>query len=119
MRATILAAALGVVPAAAQTSRPQPTSRPQRTGAERPRMLKAKWGEDAPGRAVMPGKLAAIRKAPYCSAKDAAKRVHDDDIVIGIRVGKQAVAYPIHMLGGPSREIINEEIAGVPFAVNW
>ena len=42
-----------------------------------------------------------------------------EDLVIGLVVGEQAFAYPINMLGGPQREIVNDEYGGVPFCVNW
>ena len=44
-------------------------------------------------------------------------RVKDTDLIIGLVVGGKAVAYPINMLGGPQREIINEDYAGVRFCV--
>ncbi len=107
-----------------QDSRPasQPMGKPARSGAERTvERLPGTWGDDAPGQWAVRDrkKFAPITKAPYCSAKAAAKRVSDADIVIGIRLGKKAIAYPIKMLGGPHREIINERLAGEPFAVNW
>lgn len=103
---------------------PPPTSRPtSRPVAKRPtdrqRLRPADWGEDAPGRAVMPQKFLPITSAPYASAEKVKDRVTDGDLVIGLEVGGKAVAYPINMLGGPQREIINEDYAGVRFCVNW
>ena len=66
------------------------------------------------GQKVMP-----ITAAPYTTPAEVQGRVSDRDLVIGLVVGGRAFAYPIKMLGGPSREIINEEFAGVPFCVNW
>ena len=71
------------------------------------------------GRAVIGQKWLPITNAPYCSAEQAKRRVRDKDLVIGIKMGDKAYCYPINMLGGPQREIINEEIDGEPFAINW
>jgi hypothetical protein len=88
-------------------------------GDVRQRLRPAKWGRGAPGRAVMPQKVMPIVDAPYTTAAKVAGRVSDRDLVIGLVVQGRAFAYPIKMLGGPSREIINEEYGGVPFCVNW
>ena len=105
----------------------KPSSQPaRRVAPDRSRIEIAKWGEDAPGQAVMVNrrtgeafKFKPIKHAPYGSAEKLSKRLRDKDIVIGLVVGKQAFAYPINMLGGPQREIINEEFAGQAFCVNW
>ena len=97
----------------------RPTSRPTRRLTDRERLQDADWGDDAPGRAVMPKKFLPIKGAPYTTPDKVADRVSDTDLVIGLVVGDKAVAYPINMLGGPQREIINEEYAGVRFCVNW
>jgi Protein of unknown function (DUF3179) len=105
-------------PPAKPTVRPQsrPTSRPT---TDRERLRQADWGDDAPGRAVMRQKFLPITDAKYATADKVSERVADTDLVIGLVVGGKAVAYPINMLGGPQREIINEEYAGVRFCVNW
>ncbi len=99
----------------------RPTSRPTATRrlTDRQRLRPADWGEDAPGRAVMRQKFLPISDAVYGTAKEVRDRVRDTDLVIGLVVGGKAVAYPIKMLGGPQREIINEEYKGVRFCVNW
>ncbi len=113
------------------TSQRGTTSRPASQSArevapDRERVETARWGKDAPGRAVMVNrstgeafKFKPIKRAPYGSAEKLSKRIRDKDIVIGLVVGDQAFAYPINMLGGPQREIINEDYAGVAFCVNW
>ena len=83
------------------------------------RLRRARWGRGAPGRAVMPQKVMPIKDAPYSTPAKVRGRVSDRDLVIGLVVSGRAFAYPIKMLGGPSREIINEEFAGVRFCVNW
>jgi hypothetical protein len=107
-----------------QNTPPKPTSRPtsrpaKRQLTDRERLRDADWGNDAPGRAVMRQKFLPITSARYTTADKVKNRVQDADLVIGLVVGGKAVAYPINMLGGPQREIINEDYAGVRFCVNW
>lgn len=106
-------------PASRPTSRPHPA--PDDVSA---RLLPAAWPENAPGTQVLRRpegavKLAPLRSAPYTNAEKAAARVRPEDLVLGLEVAGKAVAYPINMLGGPQREIVNEDYGGVAFAVNW
>ena len=122
MLITVLSGCLLLVPQDAPTSKPSAPA--ARRDDPRARLVPAHWGEDAPGQQVLRRrggglKFRAIRGAPYTSAAKAAARVRDRDLVIGLVAGKQAFAYPVNMLGGPHREIINDEFAGVRFAVNW
>jgi hypothetical protein len=39
--------------------------------------------------------------------------------VLGVSIGDQSRAYPINMLTGPRREIINDELAGHAIAATW
>jgi hypothetical protein len=87
-------------------------SRPSRT-------RKADWPEGAPGKAVMPVKMLPITEAPYSRPHAMKHRVSDDDLVIGLAHDGVARAYPILMLGGPSREIINDRFGDQPYVVNW
>jgi Protein of unknown function (DUF3179) len=105
-------------PQSRPTSRPA-TKIPEKRPTDRERLRRADWGNDAPGRAVMRQKFLPITNAKYATADKVSERVADTDLVIGLVVGGKAVAYPINMLGGPQREIINEEYAGVRFCVNW
>ena len=107
--------------AATRQSRPAPQVEKVRVEKKRRRegTLPADFGKGAPGRAVIGQKWLPITNAPYCNAEQAKRNVRDKDIVIGIRKGEKAYCYPINMLGGPQREIINEEIDGEPFAINW
>ena len=41
------------------------------------------------------------------------------DLVIGLTIGTAARAYPINMLTGPRREIINDELGGRAIAATW
>ena len=56
----------------------------------------------------------------------ATKRVGDvgnvlnpSELVLGVSVGKESRAYPINMLTGPSREIVNDTLGGKAIAATW
>ena len=117
MLTTLLAASALAMPQATS----HPTSRPtqQRNLTDQERFRRPDWGADAPGEMVLPGKFLAIRGGDYGTADEVKDKVRDRDLVIGLEVGGQAFAYPINMLGGPQREIINEDFGGVAFCVNW
>ena len=51
---------------------------------------------------------------------DSADEVIDDtELVLGVVVEGEARAYPINMLTGPSREIINDTLGSRPIAATW
>ena len=60
-----------------------------------------------------------ITKFPILSAHDAAGKIDAAELVLGIEIDGQARAYPINMLTGPRREILNDTLAGVPIAATW
>jgi hypothetical protein len=96
------------------------SSRPSRANNDMARIVEQDFGANPPGRDVMRGRaFLPMHDAPYGSAKDVSDRVREEDLVIGLVVEGQAFAYPINMLGGPQREIVNEEYGGVAFCVNW
>ncbi len=41
----------------------------------------------------------------------------DDQLVLGVAIGEQAKAYPIAVLNG--REMVNDELAGIPILATW
>lgn len=41
------------------------------------------------------------------------------ELVLGVTVNDQSRAYPINMLTGPSREIINDQLGGRAIAATW
>jgi hypothetical protein len=69
-----------------------------------------------PRRVVPP--MPPIVDAPFVAA-DLANRVNDADLVLGVVVGGAARAYPINMLTGPRREIINDTLGGRAIAATW
>ena len=50
---------------------------------------------------------------------EADKWVKDNELVIGVVIGDQARAYPINMLTGPAREIINDKLGDRSIAATW
>ena len=68
-------------------------------------------------RKVLPTPLRAITDPKIVSAKDT--QISDNELVIGVEIDGQARAYPINQLTGPSREIINDELAGTAIAATW
>lgn len=45
--------------------------------------------------------------------------LEDDELVVGVEVNGEARAYPINMLTGPDREIINDELGGRAISATW
>ena len=70
-------------------------------------------------RQVVPGPYEPIIDAPTLSAKEADKKLGEAELVLGVVVGEEARAYPINMLTGPSREIINDTLGGRAIAATW
>jgi len=80
---------------------------------------KPDWGEHAPGEQVVPQKNLPIVEAPLVPVAALKNPVADTDLVIGLARDGIARAYPLKILGGPQREIINDRLGKEPFAVNW
>jgi hypothetical protein len=79
-------------------------------------------GPAAPAQEYAPQKVlpVAIRAITDPKIVDADKaKVAGNDLVIGVEIDGQARAYPINQLTGPSREIINDELAGTAIAATW
>jgi hypothetical protein len=79
-------------------------------------------GQDEPAynyapRKVLPVPLRAITDPKIVHANEA--EISDNELVIGVEIDGQARAYPINQLTGPSREIINDELAGTAIAATW
>ncbi len=62
--------------------------------------------------------LPAIENAPFVSA-DKATTISDKDLVLALTINGHSRAYPINMLTGPRREIINDTLGGTPIAATW
>lgn len=63
--------------------------------------------------------LPAITEIPTISVKEAEGKIEDSELVLGVVVGKEARAYPINMLTGPTREILNDNLGGKAIAATW
>jgi len=60
-----------------------------------------------------------IKDFPVVSAKEAAGQLSEAELVLGVTVGGQSRAYPINMLTGPRREILNDTLGGHAIAATW
>lgn len=63
--------------------------------------------------------LKPIVEAPVIPAKQVVDQVYPEELVLGVVIGNQARAYPINMLTGPQREIINDQLGGRAIAATW
>lgn len=61
----------------------------------------------------------AITKFPIVSAEKAGNKIQDAELVLGVTVGEESRAYPINMLTGPRREILNDTLGGKAIAATW
>ncbi len=63
--------------------------------------------------------LPAITDAPIKHAREVGGALNPSELVIGVTIGKESRAYPINMLTGPRREIINDKLGGKAIAATW
>jgi hypothetical protein len=63
--------------------------------------------------------LPAITRFPIATAAKAKGKIDNVELVLGVVVNGQARAYPINMLTGPSREILNDVVGGTAIAATW
>ena len=75
--------------------------------------------EEFTPRTVIARPFRAIVDAPVMTAEAADKTLHGNELVLGVVVNDQARAYPINMLTGPSREIINDTLGETAIAATW
>jgi len=61
----------------------------------------------------------ALTEFPVLSVREAASELNPNELVLGVEVGGEARAYPINMLSGPNREILNDTLGGRPIAATW
>lgn len=60
-----------------------------------------------------------LQNAPFLEASKVEDQVRDEELVLGIVIRGKARAYPINMLNGPTREIINDVLGGHSIAATW
>lgn len=68
---------------------------------------------------VIPRAFPAIKNAPVITAREADRLLAEQELVVGVVVNDKARAYPINMLTGPQREIINDSLGGRAIAATW
>jgi hypothetical protein len=61
----------------------------------------------------------AIKGAPVVTAAEASRSLAEGELVLGVVVNGKSRAYPINMLTGPQREIINDTLGGRAIAATW
>ncbi len=83
----------------------------------------AVFAQSEPSREFRPTRLLPpkqpITDPPLLRGREIGSRLADNELVLGVTVNGKARAYPINMLNGPSREIINDTLGGVPIAATW
>ena len=70
-------------------------------------------------RTVINRPFPAITKFPILPADKVGDKINDAELVLGVTVGKESRAYPINMLTGPRREILNDTLGGKAIAATW
>ncbi len=60
-----------------------------------------------------------ITEFPVKRVREAQDALNPSELVIGVTVGKEARAYPVNMLTGPQREILNDTLGGKAIAATW
>lgn len=60
-----------------------------------------------------------ITKPPVLPAAKVKDQVTSGELVLGVVVGGHPRAYPVNMLAGPKRGVINDTLAGTAFAATW
>ena len=63
--------------------------------------------------------LKTIVDAPFIKAEQVEDQVADNELVLGLVINGKARAYPINMLTGPRREIINDTLGKREIAATW
>ncbi len=79
----------------------------------------AATADDFNPRKVIPRPMRPITDVPLMSAKKADQTLNPAELVIGVVLGNEARAYPVNMLTGPRREIINDRLGGRAIAATW
>lgn len=70
-------------------------------------------------RVVLRRPLRPITSFPIKTVREVGDSLNPSELVLGVTVGKKSRAYPINMLTGPSREILNDTLGGKAIAATW
>lgn len=68
---------------------------------------------------VLPTPIAPIRDLTVVGRAEADRHIQPTELVLGITLGDSARAYPLNMMTGPRREVLNDTLAGTPMAATW
>jgi retron-type reverse transcriptase len=82
-------------------------------------MLEAQQTPEFNPRVVIRKPFEAIIQPRFVSAEEASKSLHENELVLGVEIDGESRAYPINMLTGPQREIINDKLGGKAIAATW
>lgn len=63
--------------------------------------------------------LPPITEFPVKTVKEVGDTLNPSELVIGVTIGKESRAYPVNMLTGPRREILNDTLGGKSIAATW
>jgi len=63
--------------------------------------------------------MPAITRFPVIAAGDSRVKLDDAELVLGVTIGGSSRAYPINMLTGPQREILNDSLGNRAIAATW
>jgi hypothetical protein len=65
------------------------------------------------------GRQPVITDVPVKSVPEMTGILNPSELVLGVTVGGHSRAYPINMLTGPQREILNDLLGGQAIAATW
>lgn len=65
------------------------------------------------------GSFPPITQFPVKTVREARDALNPSELVLGVMVGKESRAYPINMLTGPQREILNDALGGKAIVATW
>jgi hypothetical protein len=80
------------------------------------------WSQELPEfrpRRVVDKQFRPITKPSLTSGAEAASLLRPEELVLGVVMDGEARAYPINMLTGPRREIINDRLGDRDIAATW
>ena len=60
-----------------------------------------------------------ITQFPTRQVRDAYNALNPSELVLGVTVNDESRAYPINMLTGPRREILNDTVGGQAIVATW
>lgn len=68
---------------------------------------------------VIPNSFPPIVNPRSVTAEEATEQLRPEELVLGVELNGEARAYPINMLTGPQREIVNDQLGGQWIAATW